>query len=265
MMSNWFGTAFPWEYRWRVPILFLSQPAFAGLCYWVGDRSTPWYAPTFTLQAATAAVLLATAGILLRIWAASFMTAAVMASKHPDTEQLVSGGPYGNSRNPLYVGSLLIFAGYGVFFGPVAAMLFALFHWVRYERVIRYEESQLRGRWGAAFDEFCRQVPRWLPTWNSAIAVQGPYFSWEAVLGNSLFIGLGIGYAASLITGTLAALVPFEIGGIAVAILYYVLLNRVRTADVASGAKLPADRRELSIPLPTGADRPDQQDQQRVA
>lgn len=219
------GQVHPLEYRWRLAILFLSQPALAGLCHVLGGCEGTWYAPRFTRAAGLLAVGLAAAGVALRIWATSFMTAAVMSSKTPNTDHLVCGGPYANSRNPLYVGTLLIFAGYGLFFGWWAALGYILFHIVRYERIIRYEESQLRRRWGQVFDDYCRQVPRWLPALGRRPSLAGPYLSAEAVWGNAIFIGIALGYAASVGAGTLAALIPVELAGTGVTAGYFLFAH----------------------------------------
>lgn len=77
---------------------------------------------------------------------------------------LITTGPYSLSRNPLYFFSLLGFAGIGfasetltLGFVLIAAML------VGYPAVIRQEEAVLRERFGAAFEDYCMRVPRFLP------------------------------------------------------------------------------------------------------
>ncbi|MCC6849915.1 MAG: isoprenylcysteine carboxylmethyltransferase family protein [Deltaproteobacteria bacterium] len=77
---------------------------------------------------------------------------------------LVRRGLYRLVRNPMYVGVLTVLAGEALAFGSRVIALWALglaaaFH----VRVVRYEEPVLRATFGAAFDEYCRRVPRWLP------------------------------------------------------------------------------------------------------
>ncbi|MCC6766648.1 MAG: isoprenylcysteine carboxylmethyltransferase family protein [Deltaproteobacteria bacterium] len=77
---------------------------------------------------------------------------------------LVRRGLYRVVRNPMYVGVLTVLVGEALAFGawPIAAWAVCLavgFH----ARVVRYEEPVLRATFGAAFDEYCRRVPRWLP------------------------------------------------------------------------------------------------------
>jgi protein-S-isoprenylcysteine O-methyltransferase Ste14 len=77
---------------------------------------------------------------------------------------LVLAGPYRRMRNPLLVGLLLTLAGAGLAARSrllVGAALLggtAAHAWVT-----RVEEPRLRARFGAAYAEYLRRVPRWLP------------------------------------------------------------------------------------------------------
>lgn len=79
-------------------------------------------------------------------------------------EDLVTEGLYAHSRNPMYVGNLLILVGVALAsnsWGCVATAV-PLFGFI-YAAIVAAEEDYLRGRFGAAFDAYCRDVPRWLP------------------------------------------------------------------------------------------------------
>jgi len=79
-------------------------------------------------------------------------------------EHLVVGGPFRWVRNPGYVAVVSMIVGQGLFFaspavlvyGGAVALAFHLF-------VVLYEEPTLRRTFGAEFDDYCRQVPRWIP------------------------------------------------------------------------------------------------------
>lgn len=73
-------------------------------------------------------------------------------------------GPYALTRNPLYLGNLLITLGLCLIAHDlrllcVVALLFA----VQYRAIIAAEESFLRNRFGAAYDAWCARVPRFWP------------------------------------------------------------------------------------------------------
>lgn len=79
-------------------------------------------------------------------------------------EVLITTGPYSLSRNPLYVFSLVGFAGIGFAsetFTLGIVLIVAML--VGYPAVIRQEEAVLRERFGAAFEAYCARVPRFLP------------------------------------------------------------------------------------------------------
>jgi len=80
------------------------------------------------------------------------------------TERLVVEGAYRHVRNPMYVavlalvlGQVLLFASWGLFaYLVVLAVTVNVF-------VHTYEEPTLREAYGPVYDEFCENVPRWLP------------------------------------------------------------------------------------------------------
>jgi protein-S-isoprenylcysteine O-methyltransferase Ste14 len=79
------------------------------------------------------------------------------------TRALLRSGPYRLSRNPLYVGllvlhlavALLVPTFWGMVLLPASALLL---HW----GAIRPEERFLHERLGAAYDDYARRVRRWL-------------------------------------------------------------------------------------------------------
>lgn len=83
---------------------------------------------------------------------------------------LVTRGPYSISRNPLYVFSFVGAFGAGAQSGSlVIAALFACACWCVFRMVVEHEETLLADRFGTAFHDFCRSVPRFGPnlmTWR---------------------------------------------------------------------------------------------------
>lgn len=77
--------------------------------------------------------------------------------------ELTVTGPYAHTRNPLYLGSALIAAGFAValFSWPVA-LLIAVGFAIIYVPVIASEERFLRATF-PHFDAYCRDVPRLIP------------------------------------------------------------------------------------------------------
>jgi protein-S-isoprenylcysteine O-methyltransferase Ste14 len=80
-------------------------------------------------------------------------------------EELATTGPYAVTRNPLYLGSAIlaagfIIAGYSLWAGLIVGLYFAVFYYA----VIRNEEADLRKRFGAPVDDYAARVPLFLPS-----------------------------------------------------------------------------------------------------
>ncbi len=142
--------------RIRVPLSF----AFAILYFWLAK-------PTAISILVGAAVVIP--GLLVRL----------LASGHVQkNEQLATTGPYARTRNPLYLGSLILALGFAVaarswwIAGILVVMFFAI-----YLPVIRGEEVFLRERF-AEFEDYARQVPRLLPRLR-ALKDRDGAFSWD--------------------------------------------------------------------------------------
>jgi len=78
-------------------------------------------------------------------------------------QELTITGPYAHVRNPLYLGSILIAAGFAVALGSWAfAAALAIMFMAIYVPVIASEERFLRSAF-PGFTEYCRRVPRLVP------------------------------------------------------------------------------------------------------
>lgn len=127
--------------RIRVPLGFV----FAVVYFWLAR-------PTWRFLGLGA--ILIVPGLLIR----------ALASGHVrKNEALATSGPYAYTRNPLYLGSLLIGVGFAVAARNwwVGAALVVMFVAI-YVPVIRGEESFLRTKF-PEFEEYARQVPRMFP------------------------------------------------------------------------------------------------------
>jgi protein-S-isoprenylcysteine O-methyltransferase Ste14 len=82
----------------------------------------------------------------------------------PDqSSSLVADGIYRFSRNPMYLGFLLILVGWSVWLGNwAAALLLPLFVIYMNKFQIEPEERMLRDRFGPQFAKYCEGVRRWL-------------------------------------------------------------------------------------------------------
>jgi protein-S-isoprenylcysteine O-methyltransferase Ste14 len=79
-------------------------------------------------------------------------------------DDLVTEGIYSHCRNPMYIGNILIALGVALASNSLTTLLVALpLVVLAYSAIIAAEEQFLREKFGAAFEAYCRDVPRWLP------------------------------------------------------------------------------------------------------
>lgn len=79
-------------------------------------------------------------------------------------ESLSTTGPYALTRNPLYFGSGFLALGFAIAGDSWAAGILVMAYFgIFYYQVMRNEESDLRQRYGAVFDDYAARVPLFFP------------------------------------------------------------------------------------------------------
>jgi len=125
---------------------------------WQFHRPWPW-------PAQVAGVLLIGAGLVpvLSVFR-QFARAGGTPLPLAPTRHLVVAGFHRYVRNPIYLGSLLIFAGEALLFGRLSLLVYAAAGWAGAAVFVRcYEEPALARRFGAEYEAYRRAVPAWRP------------------------------------------------------------------------------------------------------
>lgn len=169
--------------RIRVPLGF----AFAVVYVWLAHT---------TARSLIAGACLVIVGIFIR----------ALASGHvKKNEELTTSGPYAYTRNPLYLGSLMLAFGFvvasrsSIIAAIAAALLFAI-----YLPVIRGEENFLRSQF-PEFEEYSQHVPRLFPRLTPYRSSLGS-FSWHLYWKHREYnaaIGAAFMIAALIVKATL--------------------------------------------------------------
>ena len=125
--------------------------------------------PLWTDQGATfvsfVGQLLAILGAMIAFAAQMAMGASWRVGVDPAAVgSLVSGGLYGISRNPTFVGQLMLLAGVALAIPSLPAVVAVLLFWVSANAQIRSEEHVLETALGAPYLTYRAQVPRWIGT-----------------------------------------------------------------------------------------------------
>ena len=139
-------------------ILFVCIVAMIGLHFALPVArvvSSPWRA--------LGAIPLA-AGSALNIWSEGLFRKAATAVKPFDpSSALVETGPFQLSRNPMYLGMVLLLVGLAVCLGSLSPWgvvpVFCLFI---SRRFIAAEEQKLRATFGQEYERYASRVRRWL-------------------------------------------------------------------------------------------------------
>ena len=152
--------------RWlelRVP-----PPVVAGLCaalMWLAAQALPMAGFALPAKAAAAAVL-AVVGLgfgLVAVFQFKRARTTVHPMKPQETSALVADGVYRVTRNPMYLGMLLILAAWAAWLSNGAALVLLACFVVYMNRFqIAPEERALEARFGVAFADYRRAVRRWL-------------------------------------------------------------------------------------------------------
>ena len=130
--------------RLRVPSGFLIVIVFA----WF-SRPSP--------QSMAIGIPVSLLGLGLRAWAAGCLA---------KNQSLATGGPYAYTRNPLYIGTLLVAAGLSIAArSPDLAALFAVVFVLVYLPVIQNEEEHLRDIF-PQYAAYAERVPALFPRWT---------------------------------------------------------------------------------------------------
>lgn len=86
------------------------------------------------------------------------------------TRHLVVTGLYRHVRNPMYVAVVAVILGQALLLGDARLLGYGLLLWLVFHLfVLGYEDPKLRSTFGAEYERFRANVPRWIPSvrgWN---------------------------------------------------------------------------------------------------
>jgi len=100
-------------------------------------------------------------------------------TRNVGAETLVTTGPYGIMRNPLYFANMLIYIGYAIGSGslsPYLPIVVLIFFSIQYYLIISLEENTLTELFGKSYLDYCDSVPRLLPKLTLSIRGKQPNY-----------------------------------------------------------------------------------------
>ena len=160
-----------------------------------------------TLASLCAGFCVVAVGECLRLWGVAIAGSETRTTGPVGGTFLITRGPFAYVRNPLYVGTVIIYVGVGV-------MSLALFPWLtlaalcyflwQYSQIVCLEEEHLVSAFGEEYRQYRESVPRFLPSivgYHGGNGVQ-PEFQWSKGFRSETRTLQAI----ALLTGTLSVL-----------------------------------------------------------
>ncbi len=139
--------------------------AIIGALMWAVDRTLSFGKIEFDFREAAALVLAAIGLLLIAIAVVHFIAArtSINPLRPSRASHLITNGVYAISRNPIYLGDLLMLAAFAVWLGNAlnAALLVLFIGYINRYQIVP-EERALAQRFGPAYAAYCSRVRRWL-------------------------------------------------------------------------------------------------------
>ncbi len=204
------------------------------------DVSSPSAARPLHIVFAFAAFL-ALLCALIRTWAAAYLRSAVVHDHALHSEKLVADGPFRWMRNPLYLGGVLLGAGFGFLASRVGwfIMTFGLLFF--YYRLIFREEAALTASQGDSFRAYCAAVPRFWPALRPRVPSSGAPPRWGQAFLGELFVW---GFAVSVVAFAVSLRVPVFWIAMSVSLFgymcYWLISGRIARRSASQDSQRPS-------------------------
>lgn len=119
-----------------------------------------------TVESIVIGLVITVLGEAIRFWGVAIAGTETRTTGEPGATNLITDGPFGYVRNPLYVGNILMYTGFGVMSNalmpwlPLCALVYFVF---QYAMIISREEQHLRQAFGEEYARYVKNVPRFVP------------------------------------------------------------------------------------------------------
>lgn len=139
--------------------------AITALLMWLAARAMPQLIVMYSGRIIVAGVFAALGVAAAALGVIEFRKASTTVNPHAphNSSRIVTSGIYRFTRNPMYVGMLLLLLGWAAYLANVASVVLVLVYvayitWFQ----IQPEERTLAAKFGGEYEEYLRSVRRWL-------------------------------------------------------------------------------------------------------
>ena len=119
-----------------------------------------------SIQIILPGIVIISLGTILALWTIFLFKTKGQGTPNPKLppKKFIVCGPYKFTRNPMALGGLLILSGEAVFyFSPSLLAIAVLYGVIVYLNAMYVEEPELRIRFGNAYEDYLKQIPRFFP------------------------------------------------------------------------------------------------------
>jgi protein-S-isoprenylcysteine O-methyltransferase Ste14 len=119
-----------------------------------------------TLWSLLMGFLIALVGELIRFWGVGYAGGETRTTGPVGGSKLVTNGPYAYVRNPLYLGNMLMYLGFGVMsmaLFPYFQIIGLIYFFVQYYLIVTLEEDYLSRAFPDEYALYIKHVPRFIP------------------------------------------------------------------------------------------------------
>lgn len=141
------------------PVYFLVSILLIGVLHWLLPIANLIDAPV----SYSGVLIIAIGFVVVVVPARAFETHATTIRPFEESDALVTDGFYRITRNPMYLGLVIILVGVAILLGTLASFLpTPFFMALIQQRFIVPEEAMLAEKFGDRYIEYCKTVRRWI-------------------------------------------------------------------------------------------------------
>lgn len=144
-------------------------------------------------------------GESFRFWGVGHASYETRVTGSVGAPRLVTSGPFGYVRNPLYIGNMLLYTGFGVMSAtPWLVVLTLAWFIFQYHMIVSREEEFLASKFGDEYRQYRESVPRFLPRFTPYEQQQDVKIDWHIAVRSERRTFQAIVIATALMIGKLA-------------------------------------------------------------
>ncbi len=109
-------------------------------------------------------IVLVILGELTRLWGVSYAGSETRTTGTMGATYLITSGPFSHVRNPLYLGNMIMYFGFGIISNSLILALIGLLYFLfQYSLIVSLEEESLFKKFLDEYVEYYSEVPRFIP------------------------------------------------------------------------------------------------------